>query len=731
MKKKRSTPPKTAHLKPAPTKWQHTPTAPVRVPQAFIEQIQEYALNLDKGAIQSVVSFDSVRRWTLKQCLDFKEFLENLIAQKKEESCDRSIEKAIAFLCSCCDGAKERDDIGFNAFDAEYGKWLNGRTLLKSQAKAALKMLQKYRKQLQQNNIILPEWECVEQQYPVVAKNDFDESSLPEKRIELVGVEIAVYHPYDSTGVFQRRCKELKDYRFDGSDKSWRYSADTVDKVVAHFVGLDFNFSVSDDVEGLKLQIEAEEKVEQLRIEAERHQKAYKSASEIVKLIDAANLDSPLKNGWYLRDYQKKGVEWLLAHRKDGIFEGGILADHMGLGKTITTLVAAKAVKTVFNCPVFVVAPVSLLENWRREAERVGIEIECFSWSKPPLPLESQKYLLIGDESHFIQNIKSQRTQKFLKLAQNKNCIATWLLTGTPIKNGRPVNLYPLLLAVNHPLAANRKEYEKRYCNAGFRSVGKRTIWDNTGAAHLDELSKKTEDVILRRTKQQCLPELPLKQRLFDEVALEGKAKTEYNAKLNACIADYRRRVKKGEVDEGAEALVSLNILRKLGSEYKVPAVIQKTESLLEQHEQIVIFTEFVESAFCIAKHFNVAPLTGDTKDRQQLVDDFQSGKHKVFVGTIKAGGVGLTLTAASNVILCDRPWTPGDAEQSEDRCHRLGQKDSVFAHWVQLGEIDKSIDDLLMQKQSRIELVLKGKRKTLTGISSPKELAKQLLAIL
>ena len=103
----------------------------------------------------------------------------------------------------------------------------------------------------------------------------------------------------------------------------------------------------------------------------------------------------------------------------------------------------------------------------------------------------------------------------------------------------------------------------------------------------------------------------------------------------------------------------------------------------------------------------------------------------KIFIGTIKAGGVGLTLTAANQVILVDRPWTPGDADQAEDRCYRIGQKNTVNAYWIQLGMIDEAIDTLLAEKRDRIELVLKGKRKTLHGLSKPSELAKELLEIL
>ena len=166
-------------------------------------------------------------------------------------------------------------------------------------------------------------------------------------------------------------------------------------------------------------------------------------------------------------------------------------------------------------------------------------------------------------------------------------------------------------------------------------------------------------------------------------------------------------------------------------------AAIEYTAELLEQGQAVVIFTEYLESAKGLYTALSqTAPcelLTGETKqeDRQAIVDRFQSGTSKIFIGTIKAGGVGLTLTAANQVILVDRPWTPGDAEQAEDRCYRIGQNNTVNAYWIQLGMIDEAIDSLLAEKRDRIELVLKGKRKTLRGLSKPAELAKELLEIL
>jgi SNF2 family DNA or RNA helicase len=759
--------PKTEHLPKQKTAWQHLPTKAVRVPEIFLEEIERFARSLDNGLtatsndLESVLS--AVKNWQLEDVVKLQLELPEIITKKKEETCDRSLENCIIHLADRCDRAFAQDGVGFNGADTGFGHWLAGRIrekkpIIKAHAKAALKMLQKYCKQLKNGNLELPKWELIEHQYPenspkVAATNDAGEQYIPEKRVEVKGELIAVYAPYDSSGKFQRDCKNINGYKFEGSDKSWRFPLEKAIDVQETLITNEF--SISAQFRGAIALAEMQRQEE----EAAKREQALAVADGIVNLVKTANLDAPLTNGWYLRDYQKKGVEWLLAHRRGGIYTGGILADHMGLGKSLEALIAARAMQCIHDCPVFVIAPVSVMENWVKEAARAEVKIECFSWSKMPKPLETKKYVLICDEAHYAQNINSQRTKKMLELAHHENCLTAWLLTGTPIKNGRPINLFPLLFAVNHPLAADKWEYERHYCNAHQKSIGRKTVWDNTGAAHLDELAEKTEDVILRRTKQQCLTELPDKTRLLEQAELDTKQAAEYQETVQLLVEDYRRRANcrkfknnlplifktqsskvwlswvlaYNPANPEAEALVTINILRKVGSEFKVDSAIALAEELLEQGQQVVIFTEFVESAKAIASKLGGLLLTGDTKPevRQKLVDQFQSGENKVFVGTIKAGGVGITLTAASNVILVDRAWTPGDCEQAEDRCHRLGQQNAVFATWLQLGSIDQAIDDLLIQKQQRIELVLKGKRKTLQGINSASDLAKELLAIL
>lgn len=564
-------------------------------------------------------------------------------------------------------------------------------------------------------------------------------------RVEINSAEpdsskIAVYSPYDPTGERQRICKSIPGYSFHRYDKSWHFPISAIAQVLESFPEDEYYWQpeLRDLLVQHQQKQQEEEERQQLELElALRREKAERERYAVIVEQVTPKIDEPLSNGWTLRDYQKEGVKWLINRQRGGVYPGGILADDMGLGKTIEALRAAKLIQdgTLIKSDIhiFVICPVSLTENWQREAERVGVKIEIFSnhYRKIPQPVSS-RYIAIADEAHHFQNPKSARTKKIKELVLDENCIAAWLLTGTPIKNGSPINLFPLLEMCRHKLAEDKSHYIDRYCAPVRREFGKRTVWDITGAAHLDELSENAKDVILRRTKKECLTELPEKLRLYKAIELESKQKKQYKIRLDELIADYRRRAKEGEVDQGAEALVTLNYIRKLNSQFKVDTAIALAEELLEQGQQVILFTEFVESAKALYKAanqiVNTELLIGETKDRQGAVDRFQLGSSKVFVGTIKAGGVGLTLTAASNIILVDRPWTPGDAIQAEDRAYRIGQQNAVFVYWLWLGLVDQSIDKLIQQKQKNINIVLAGENENLTNINSPKELALDLL---
>lgn len=406
-----------------------------------------------------------------------------------------------------------------------------------------------------------------------------------------------------------------------------------------------------------------------------------------------------------LRKYQQEAVMGLLARKR------AILAHDMGLGKSLTALVAAKAAQQALDAHVFVVAPISLRTNWMREAEEAGVAIEFFSWAKvPQAPAGDSPVVVIFDEAHFCQSLKSQRTQGALALADK--ALMAFFLTGTPIKNGRPVNLFPLLKGCQHGLATNKTAYEKRYCAA---KETRWTKWDVSGAAHLDELHQRTQDVLFRKTKAQCL-DLPALTRVKREAEVSAEAAAAYET----AKADIVAKIQARPLLKGSEALELLTALRVAGSKAKSDTAIELAEEVVEQDGQVIVSTQFQATALTIAQALGCEALTGATpgEDRQAMVDRFQAGQRKAIVFTGGAGGVGLNLQAANTVILVDRPWTPGDAEQIESRAHRSGVNHPVTSIWLQYNSVDAKIDALLELKQTRIEQVLEGERKTMRGVS-------------
>lgn len=526
------------------------------------------------------------------------------------------------------------------------------------------------------------------------------------------GKRIVIRFEYDAALV--ERVKTVPNAKFDGDNRYWTIPLSSVGEAIAALP----DFSVGEDLVT---------KYEALMADHLKHQERERQIASSLEFKD-----EPLPSGRVLYAHQKTGVKFLLKRRR------AILADDMGLGKSIQALVAAKA----FNVPVLVICPASLKLNWQREAEMVGLTIEVYSWGKLPEP-PRHEYVIILDEAHYAQNLKAKRTHDALELTVSPFCRGCFALTGTPLKNGRPVNLYPLLAMVRHPLARDKTAYERRYCDARPTRF---TRWDVSGASHLDELHDRLKDVMLRRMKAECL-DLPDKTRVTRLAELSAKARKTYDERFAALQKEYHLKLKAAieaaggyvpaeQVDElvsDAEAIVLMNHLRHAGSHAKAETAIELAEEIIEQGGQVVIFVAFKEPGKVIADSLGVRVFSGDLDGptRQDLVDRFQKGIDKAFVGTIQAGGVGVTLTAAQTVIMVDRMWSPADVTQAEDRLHRIGQKNAVTSIWIQYDSIDIEIDDILEDKQDRIEQVLAGKRKTLRGGMSVGQMAQTLLPLI
>jgi SNF2 family DNA or RNA helicase len=420
------------------------------------------------------------------------------------------------------------------------------------------------------------------------------------------------------------------------------------------------------------------------------------------ELVRAAALDEPLADGRGLFAHQRAAVRWLLARR------GAVLADAMGLGKTLSSLVAARAMVRRADCRVVVVAPAGLHDHWRGEGLALGLQLELHSWARLPPELPPAGTVLIVDEAHYAQNASTARSQALLRLARHPRLRAIWLLTGTPMKNGRPAQLFPLLAAIDHPLGRRQRVYEELFCQGHWRDQGGRWVWQATGASNLAELQRLTRPLVLHRRKQDCL-DLPPKQRHCIPVELDPAAARGFQHRLQRKVDDYRRRAARGEVRRDAEVLAVLTALRQIASEYKLPAAQALITAQLARAESVVVFTAFRTTADLLHARLGGALLTGALAPsrRQELVDGFQAGRQPLLVATYGSGGLGFTLHRARHVVLIERPWTPGDAEQAEDRCHRIGMDGPLCCHWLQLGVADQLVDGLIASKAERITLLL------------------------
>jgi SNF2 family DNA or RNA helicase len=420
-------------------------------------------------------------------------------------------------------------------------------------------------------------------------------------------------------------------------------------------------------------------------------------------------------------DHQKEAIQKLVGNKKF------ILADDMGLGKTTSTIISALETGAK---KILIVCPASLKINWQREIENysdrtiyiaegkkfssesdfVIINYDILKNFHDPKKgnestiLNAKFDLVIMDEAHMISNPQAQRTKIVNDICDKVERV--WLLTGTPMTS-RPMNYYNLLSLVESPVASNWMAYARRYCNGFQFSVGRRKVWNVTGSSNLDELRERTQSHILRRLKDEVL-DLP--DKIITPVYLRLKSK-DYEEVMGEYFNWY---------DNNSEESSSLTIqfgklmkVRKIIAEEKVKHTIELAENIIEQGKKVIIFTNFTDSLRTIYNHFGKSAVYLDGScskpHRQKSVDDFQENdKIKVFVGNLKAAGVGITLTAAEAVIMNDLSFVPAEHAQAEDRSHRIGQKNSTSVYYPLFeNTIEGAIYDILNRKKKIISTVM------------------------
>jgi SWI/SNF-related matrix-associated actin-dependent regulator 1 of chromatin subfamily A len=419
--------------------------------------------------------------------------------------------------------------------------------------------------------------------------------------------------------------------------------------------------------------------------------------------------------------HQKEAIEKLATSRRF------ILADDMGLGKTTATVIAALETGAK---KILIICPASLKINWQREVnlytdrsvfiaegKKFSLEddfvIVNYDILKNFYSLEDKENslitqakfdLVIIDEAHYIQNIKATRTK--LVNSFSKNIKYLWLLTGTPMTS-RPMNYFNLLQLVESPVAQNWMAYAIRYCKGyQFKIKGKK-VWNVAGSSNLEELRDRTSKQFLRRLKTDIL-DLP--DKIITPIYLRLKSK-EYEDLLGEYLDWYN--AKKDESSSLTVSFSKLMAVRQIIAQEKINSTIELAQNIIDQDKKVIIFTNFTDTLQKIYQHFGKEAVYLDgtcTKaKRQDAVDKFQeSDKIKVFVGNLKAAGVGLTLTASEAVIMNDLSFVPSDHQQAEDRAYRYGQKNSVSVFYpIFENTIEGIIYDILSNKKMVIDTVM------------------------
>lgn len=507
-----------------------------------------------------------------------------------------------------------------------------------------------------------------------------------------------------------------------------------IPKVAKKWVGLDMYFANKIADEKLFQQTPTHVYVEKLLVEKDTSYHIWGKYFESEEIKDfwvpkaALFKDNKVKN--VVIDFDKYSNRPPLEHQKEAIKsllenKKFILADDMGLGKTTSTIIAALETGAK---KIMIICPASLKINWQREiqnySDRPTSIIEGKKWEdgdfiiinydiiknfhdekdkSKSLILNSGFDLVIVDEAHYIQNKQAQRTKLINDIV--KNIDRLWLLTGTPITS-RPINYFNLLNLIDSPVALNWMAYVKRYCNGFQFRAGKRKVWNVSGASNLEELRDRTSPQVLRRLKENVL-DLP--DKIITPVYLRLKSK-EYESLMGEYYEWYD---KSGEADSLTLQFTKLTKVRQVIAEEKVSSTIELCENIIEQGKKVIVFTNFTKTLEMILEHFGKKAVRLDgsmsQKDRQISVDRFQTDENvMVFVGNIKAAGVGITLTAGEAVVMNDLSFLPSDHSQAEDRSYRYGQKNNVLVYYpIFDNTVEGIIYDMLKKKKDIFETVM------------------------
>ncbi|TCL90142.1 SNF2 family DNA or RNA helicase [Rhizobium sp. PP-WC-2G-219] len=449
------------------------------------------------------------------------------------------------------------------------------------------------------------------------------------------------------------------------------------------------------------------------------------------------DVDLPPWFGATLRPYQARGLAWLVFLKSAGL--GGILADDMGLGKTVQALglIAIEKAAGRLSGPVLVVAPTSLMVNWASEAEKFAPELSILILQGAdrqlhfhridtvdlvlttyPLLARDQAiladrdwHMIFLDEAQVIKNANAATT----KLVHGLKSAHRFCLTGTPLENHLG-EVWSLFHFIAPGFLGDLKSFTRQW----------RTPIEKKGDTVRSRLlAGRIKPFLLRRTKEEVAGDLPPKTVITEKVRLATGQRTIYesirlamHAKVQAAIAekglarshivilDALLKLRQACCDP---RLLKLTQTKKSSSapagSAKLERLMELLVSLVDEGRKVIVFSQFTSMLDLIRQQLDdtgiaYALLTGDTVDRATQVTSFQNGKLPVFLISLKAGGVGLNLTAADTVILYDPWWNPAVEEQAIDRAHRIGQNKPVFVYRLVTADTIEEKMDVLKDKK-------------------------------
>ncbi|MEJ6471622.1 DEAD/DEAH box helicase [Fusobacterium nucleatum] len=454
---------------------------------------------------------------------------------------------------------------------------------------------------------------------------------------------------------------------------------------------------------------------------------------EGINKLAEENINYPKLNAT-LRDYQKYGYKWLKYLTDNNL--GACLADDMGLGKTLQAIALLTNLHEEKKKKSMVIMPKSLIYNWENEIKRFspklkvgvyyGINRDFSLLKKVDIILTTygtirndienlleQKFdLLVLDESQNIKNINSQTTKAVLLLNAKKRVA----LSGTPIENNL-LELYSLFRFLNPEMFGSVQEFTNDYIVP---------IQKYSDTSTIEELRKKIYPFLLRRVKKEVLADLPDKIEKLVYVDMNDEHRRFYEERRKYYYSLLEKNTSSQGNFDKFFVLQAINELRHIVSSpeleskkivsSKKEVLIENVIEAIENNHKVLVFVNYLSSIESICdslkeNKIKYLKMTGQTKDRQNLVDKFQNdSRYKVFVMTLKTGGVGLNLVSADTIFIYDPWWNTTVENQAIDRAYRLGQDKTVFAYKMimrntieekilKLQEIkNKLLDDLISE---------------------------------